>query len=199
MSHTLQLPHPQLRPPYSHGTDTTGAPHPTSAVMWTAPVSMPGTGAPETSNLPYQSPVSLSQNYPPHLTSGGHLTNNPTQSALPYPSRAMDANQYAPLQSGSGALRNQPGRPSSSVATRPVAGHPYVPPGQGAPSYGLRNRAPGMFTGRRTLGSRTGKADDGSEGEYGDSDVDLEGPMKRTDGFGEFSLVKNPYLHLSPT
>ena len=200
-SHTLQRPQPQLSSPFPHGPDMTGsggAPHPTSA-MWTATASMSGPGASETSHPPsYQSPALLSQNYPPpHLTSsgGGHLISNPAQSALPYPpysSRAMDANQFAPLQSGSGggsgALRNQGGRPSSSVVTRSVAGHPYVPHNQSAPSYGLRNRASvsGMLTTRRDLSSRSGKADDGSDGEYGDSDVDLEGPMKRTDGFGDF-------------
>jgi len=199
-SHTLQRPQQLLGSPFPHGPDMAGsggAPHPNST-MWTAPASMSGPGASETSHPPpYQSPVSLSQNYPPpHLTSssgGGHLISNPAQSALsypPYPSRAMDANQFAPLQSGSGggggALRNQGGRPSSSVTTRSVAGHPYVPHNQGAPSYSLRNRASGMLTGRRDLGSRTGRADDGSDGEYGDSDVDLEGPLKRTDGFGGF-------------
>lgn len=204
MSHTLQPSQPPLSSPFPHGPDMTGgggAPHPTSAI-WTATASMSGPGASETSHQPpYQSPGLLSQNFPPpHLTSsgGGHLISNPAQSALPYPpysSRAMDANQFAPLQSGSGgggggagALRNQGGRPSSSVATRSVAGHPYVPHNQAAPSYGLRHRASvsGMLTARRDLGSRSGKADDGSDGEYGDSDVDLEGPMKRTDGFGDF-------------
>lgn len=198
-SHTLQRPQPQLNPPFPHGSEMNagGAPHPASAI-WTAPASMSGPGASEGSHpLPYQSPVLLSQNYPPpHLTSsgGGHLISNPAQSALPYSpysSRAMDANQFAPLQSsggGSGALRNQGGRPSSSVVTRSVAGHPYVPHNQGAPSYGLRNRASisGMITARRDLSSRTGKTDDGSDGDYGDSDVDLEGPLKRTDGFGDF-------------
>jgi hypothetical protein len=201
MSHTLQRPHPQLTP-YSHGSDapnSAGAPHSTSAAMWTAPATMPGPGAPRTSNLPYQSPAPLPQHYPPpHLTNsaGGHLSSNPAQSAVPYspyPPRAMDAKQYAPLQGGSsgggsggGALRNQGGRPSSSVVTRPAAGHPYVPHGQ---PYSLRNRAPGMLPGRRQLGSRTAKADDGSDGEYGDSDVDLEGPMKRTDGLADFPGV----------
>lgn len=219
-SHTLQRPQPQLSSPFPHGPDMTGsggAPHPTSA-MWTATASISGPGASETSRPPpYQSPALLSQNYPPpHLASsgGGHLISNPAQSALPYPpysSRAMDANQFAPLQSGSGggsgALRNQGGRPSSSVVTRSVAGHPYVPHNQSAPSYGLRNRASvsGMLTTRRDLGSRSGKADDGSDGEYGDSDVDLEGPMKRTDGFGDFPGVIFPllmiyfFLHIDTT
>ena len=198
MSHTLQRAHPQLTP-FSHGSDapnSAGALHSTSAAMWTAPATMPGPGAPGSSNPPYQSPGPLPHNYPPHLTSSGgrHLIGNPAHSALPYspyPPRAMDAHQYAPLQGGStggssggGALRNQGARPSSSVVTRPAAGHPYVPHGQGAPPYSLRNRAPGMLPARRQLGSRTAKADDGSDGEYGDSDVDLEGPMKRTDGFG---------------
>jgi len=202
-SHTLQRPQPQLSPPFPHGTDMTGsggAPHHPTNTMWTAPAPiMSGPGPSETPHPPpYQSPVLLSQNYPPpHLTStggggGGHLISTPAQSALPYPpysSHAMDANQFAPLQSasGSGALRNQGGRPSSSVVTRSVAGHPYVPHNQAAPSYGPRTRGSisGMLTARRDLGSRTGKIDNGSDGEYGDSDVDLEGPMKRTDGCGD--------------
>jgi hypothetical protein len=112
----------------------------------------------------------------------------------------MDVNQYAPLQSGGrssgGGLRNQSGRPSSSVVTRSVASHPYGAHNHGASSFGLRNRAAaGVLTSRRHLGSRTGRADDGSEGEYGDSDVDLEGPMKRTDGFDDFLVYVSTTYH----
>jgi hypothetical protein len=198
-SQTLQRPQPQLSPPYPHGSDTIGSGGALRAAsnLWTAPASTPGPGASESSTPRYQQPpVSLPQNFPPpHLTSAGHLITHSAQSALPYSpyhSRAMDANQYAPPQSGggggsSGGLRNQSGRPSSSAAIRSVAGHPYVAHSQGAPSYGLRNRTSGMLTGRRHLGSRSGKVeDDESDGEYGDSDVDLEGPVKRTDGCGDF-------------
>ena len=210
-SHTLQR-------PYSHGPDGTDAPsssgarapHSTTAAMWTAPATLPGPGAPGTSARPYQSPASLAQpaqNYPPsqHLpgSSGGPLIGigNPEPAPAPalqypsYPSRAMDATQYVPLQGGGGggggAMRNQGGRPSSSVvATHPVAGHPYAAHSQGVPPYSLRHRSSGMGmpTGRRHLRSRTARADDGSDGEYGDSDVDLEGPMKRTDGSAGFVL-----------
>ena len=208
-SHTLQRTHPQLSP-YSHGPDGTDAsssaraPHSTTAAMWTAPATLPGPGAPGPSTRPYQSPAPLAQpaqNYPPahHLpgSSGGHLVGIGNPEPAPalqypsYPSRAMDATQYVPLQGGGGgALRNQGGRPASSVVgTHPVAGHPYATHSQGVPSYSLRHRSSGMLNERRHLRSRTAKADDGSEGEYGDSDVDLEGPMKRTDGSGGFILL----------